>query len=303
MKMRILIISMSVVMSSPMVAMHRHAAPASTMYKKMAVVGGAILAAGYVYSWATDLVKTEIDLYNIQKEINKQPRKMHTWCIQKYDPERPMECERNSATYTNYSSIHEDRFNYAAFDNVERDLMIDYWQGKFGYVSDAEKKYEGDKESRVRQYFLDCILKEKQELEPHLDKLVNMSKYFGGWYNIRKEYKWLARKQKLNSLQQWQWSSKQYKNVNASMAQILHTDLFHLFLGKSMYGRVARAYWDLEKCYQRLEKIERCLIEKLKMELPGYIAEEARIKNRRQEHDKQDISFIDWIVSPFFSAS
>lgn len=301
MKIRIGILALGVIMSAPAAAMRYRAMPESVSYKTPALIGGALLAA-YGVAWIYDWITTEKKLAEIHKKIKEinNHSKMYAWCIQKYDPSRSIEYERNSATFTKHGSRYEDKFNYVAFANVERDLMIDYWKGEFGYL-DAQNKYEDDKKAKIRQYLLDFIIKEKKELEPHLDELVKMSAYFGRWHNTRKDYKEIAKKQALNPYQQWQWTHKQHENVNNAMQATLGTNLFHLLLGKSMYGKIARIYWDLEKRYQRLEKIERCLIDLLGTEQPQYIAEKERITKRHKEHDKQDQLFKDWIVSPLFS--
>lgn len=283
---------MSVVMSSPVTAMHQGNAVQS--YRTPAIVGGAVLAIGAVASWIHNYATTVSKLWPIQERMNKG-KKIGTWCLHKYAVNKPIEPHTPSATFTNNGAWRHDQFDYSAFDrSVYPDLIVAYNQDRFGLMPPDYRRDESE-EVRIQNYLYDCIQKEKSELEGYLDTLAEASGCISGWFNVRKTYKQIVRQEGVQSYDQTEWSKEVHDAIGKAMNPAVHTGLLHLIGCKPMYGRVARLYWDLLQRYYRLKKIEQCLVGKLNRPFPVNAEEEAQIKLRSDKHKAQDQTLSNWL--------
>jgi hypothetical protein len=262
MKMRLLIIGMSVVMSSPIVAMHRRAAPVS--YRTPAIVGGAVLAA-YGVVWFNDYWKSVNTLiWDLEAKL-ADASKIYNWRLEQYPVDSQIQKSVKSSPYDHTTST-EGRKDVIDFDNLFARLMADHRK-----LNLADNSPEA---------FYKRIHEEKEELLKNIDDLAKLSSYFFNWYNIRKTYKHLCithiplsskdikkdnkdvAKKKINlgssePTDQTQWphvfyTEKMEKPIDAAT----QTNLWHLVVGKPMYGRTARLFWQYLTRYYRLEKIE-----------------------------------------------
>ncbi|MFI5332869.1 MAG: hypothetical protein ACHQVS_02080 [Candidatus Babeliales bacterium] len=308
MKMRMLIIGMSVVMSSQIAAMHRHA-PMSAAYKKIAVVGGIAVAAW----WLSDWVAAQKCMLSLKKINHK--KKIYNWKPVKYRVDRPIESTRNSPTHTNNGAWHNDQFDYYSFnEGVYVDLKNAYNDGNFNIGAehneheDKRKEEvaaqqeavritrEHDSDEKIQDFLFHKIQAEKKELETYLDRLAETSRYFWNWYNVRKNYKHIC-KQYSNKLygDEKDWTHDVHDTIQKAMQPALHTGLFHLIVGKPMYGEIARLYWDLLQRYTRLEKIEEKLKEKIGGKFEATQQEEKRRKELSDKHERQDKTLKMWL--------
>lgn len=306
MKMRYFVIGMSIVMSAPVDAMrHRHA----VSYKSALMAGAA--AATYGILWFHDLLATEKVIWPIQKRMQDKT-KIYNWRTEKFRSDRPIEQARNSATYTDHTGRESDQHHYYSFDQAVYDaLTAACLTGTFGSLSEPGAEHEAQEhkeqgvhvvdarpsDDRVQKFLFNRIQEEKRELEEYLDAVVQVSKYWGGWYNIRKAYKEMAGNR---YGQEKDWSNKVHAQLDKAMRSEMRTSLFQLIVGKPMYGTVARLYWDILQSYSRLEAIEECLVVKMNRTIVTSAQEKQRKSDRLKRHAQEDKPFIHWVIEPIY---
>lgn len=98
-------------------------------------------------------------------------------------------------------------------------------------------------------------------------------------------------------IDQTQWSHKHYKNMKKPILYAAQSTMWHALVGKPMHGRIARLFWKLLTRYHRLEKIEKCLGEKVDLAVK-HECEDAwkKIENEKNpRYRKEDQLLSDWL--------